>query len=188
MGLILLFFLSFFHLLIGFVWFRFTVSFSHFMWVPLSVLCVDCFAVSLWSLCSRGFIFGDKAWFFAFFVVVGFALSVLRSSCPMRQHWVSGGSTVLRFAVLRVDLKLVVVRLIVVASLVLVCVLGVLGVRFLPIVGRSGFLALCVSALAGAVALAVDIRICCLCRSLSALLRVCEAYEVLCTVDCYVAS
>jgi len=124
-----------------------------------------------------------------FFVVVGFALSVLRSSCPMRQHWVSGGSTVLRFAVLRVDLKLVVVRcFVVIVFHSLACVLGVLGVRFLPIVGRSEFLALCVSALAGAVALTVDIRICCLCRSLSALLRVCEAYEVLCTVDCYVAS
>ena len=141
------------------------------------------------SLCSRRCIFGDKAWFFVFFVVVGFALSVLRSSCPMRQHWVSGGSTVLRFAVLRVDLKLVVVRcFVVIVFHSLACVLAVLGVRFLPIVGRSGFLALCVSALAGAVALAVDIRICCLCRSLSALLRVCEAYEVLCTVDCYVAS
>jgi len=123
------------------------------------------------------------------FFVVGFALSVLRSSCPMRQHWVSGGSTVLRFAVLRVDLKLVVVRcFVVIVFHSLVCVLGVLGVRFLPIVGRSGFLALCVSALACAVALAADIRICCLCRSLPALLRVCEAYEVLCTVDCYVAS
>jgi hypothetical protein len=94
---------------------------------------------------------------------------------------------------LRVDSKLPVVRFCVLSIIGafppwLVCVLGVLGVRFLPIVGRSGFLALCVSVLAGAVALAVDIRICCLCRSLSALLRVCEAYEVLCTVDYYVAS
>ena len=37
-GLVLLFFLSFFHLLIGFVWFWFTVSFPICMWVPLSVL------------------------------------------------------------------------------------------------------------------------------------------------------
>lgn len=72
-------------------------------------------------------------------------------------------------SVLRVDLKLVVVR----CFVVIVCLLlVVLGVLFLPISERSGFLALCVSALAGVVVLAVDIRICCLCRSLSALLSV----------------
>ena len=54
----------------------------------------------------------------------------------------------------------------------LACVLGVLGVRFLPRVWRSGFLGLCVSVLVVAVVLVVGIRICCLCRSLSALLSV----------------
>ena len=126
-------------------------------------------------------------------VVVGFAF--VMSNAPALD--------VGRFACRRFDLKLVVVRSVMLRFGILgiwgfngiVCfppwlvyVLGVLGVRFLPIVGRSGFLALCVSVLACAVALAVDIRICCLCRSLSALLRVCEAYEVFYTVDCYVAS
>jgi hypothetical protein len=48
----------------------------------------------------------------------------------------------------------------------LACVLGVLGVRFLPIVGRIEFVLRSVSALACVVVLAVGIRICCLCRSL----------------------
>ena len=54
----------------------------------------------------------------------------------------------------------------------LACVLGVLGVRFLPRVGHIEFVLRSVSALIGAVALVVGIRICCLCRSLSALLSV----------------
>jgi len=54
----------------------------------------------------------------------------------------------------------------------LVCVLVVLGVQFLPIVGHIEFVLRSVSALVGAVALVVGIRICCLCRSLSALLSV----------------
>jgi hypothetical protein len=49
----------------------------------------------------------------------------------------------------------------------LACVLGVLGVRFLPIVGHIEFVLRSVSALACVVALVVGIRICCLCRSLS---------------------
>jgi len=72
-GLVLLFFLSFFHLLIGFVWFRFTVSFSHFMWV-LSCLCC------VWS--SFGGVSVNEAVVFCVFrrrrfCVVGFALCVV---------------------------------------------------------------------------------------------------------------
>ena len=46
-------------------------------------------------------------------------------------------------------------------SLGLACVLGVLGVRFLPRVGHIEFVLRSVSALIGAVALVVGIRICC---------------------------
>lgn len=126
------------------------------------------------------------------FFVVGFAFCVGLGVC--RCAFVMSNAPALdfgRFACLRSALLvlLTVVRcFVVIVFPSLACVLGVLGVRFLPIIGRSGFLALCASALAGVVVLAVGIRICCLCRSLSALLRVCEAYEVLCTVDCYVAS
>ena len=49
----------------------------------------------------------------------------------------------------------------------LACVLGVLAVRFLPIVGHIESVLRSVSALVVAVALAVGIRICCWCRSLS---------------------
>ena len=94
-----------------------------------------------------------------------------------------------RFACRRLDLKLVVVRFcrdvvmvwnlgnlgfngIVCFPPWLVYVLGVLEVRFLPIVGHIEFLLRSVSALAVVVVLVVGIRICCLCRSLSALLSV----------------
>jgi len=46
-----------------------------------------------------------------------------------------------------------------------VCVLGVLGVRFLPIVGHSGFLLRSVFVLVGVVVLVVGIRIVCFYRS-----------------------
>jgi hypothetical protein len=54
----------------------------------------------------------------------------------------------------------------------LACVLGVLGVRFLPRVGHIGFVLRSVSALVVAVVQVESIRICCLCRPLSALLSV----------------
>lgn len=96
------------------------------MWVPLSVLCVDCFAVSLWSLCSRGFIFGDKAWFFVFFVVVGFASIMSRSA----ERRVGRFACCTCFAVLRVDLKLGsgwLVLLVVVRFCVMLLQFGIFG-------------------------------------------------------------
>ena len=71
------------------------------MWVPLSVLCVGYFVASLWSLCSRGFIFGDKALVFVF-CVVGFAFF---TSALLRAHGraihlpLSGGWGVARYVV-----------------------------------------------------------------------------------------